>query len=93
MEPLEVLIEFIRDKGRRTIGGAPQIVKIYRHLNTMPLNVYWPNLSAGQISFMGRSLLPYERNEYMVLDPDTLEVSNPVWPNPHSHLHRPPDLL
>ena len=83
MEPFEVLLEFIRDESKPSIGGSPQIIKVYPHLNTLPYNIYWPNREAGSIAFAGRQLLPYERNEYLVMDPDTFEIEAPVWPDAH----------
>jgi hypothetical protein len=71
MEPFEVLRDLIRDKRFARIGGPPQIVKIYRHLNCMPYAVYWPTRADGGISVLGRPLLSYETTEYLVLDPDT----------------------
>lgn len=83
MEPFEALVEIIRNNDKPSIGGSPQIVKVYAHLNTMPMNVYWPSKAAGSLSFSGRMLLPYERNGYLALDPDTLEAEDPEWPDPH----------
>jgi len=74
MESFEVLRDMIRDPNLHTIGGPPQMVKIYRHMNTLPFNVFWPNRESGQLSFLGRPLLPYERNNYLTLDPDTLKT-------------------
>ena len=79
MEPFEVLLEFIRDSEKPSIGGSPQIYKVYPHLNTLPYNIYWPNRESGTISFGGRMLLPYEKNEYLAMDPDTFEVGKPEW--------------
>jgi hypothetical protein len=81
MEPFEVLLEFIRDPKKRYVGGAPQIYKLYPHMNTMPYNVYWPNDGSGTIAFGGRLLMPYERNEYLAMNPDTFVVSETVWPD------------
>lgn len=80
MEPFEVLTEFIRDEAKPYIGGAPQVYKIYKHLNTLPYNVYWPSRAARTMSFGGRQLLPYERNKFLAFDPDSFEVSEPEWP-------------
>jgi len=80
MEPFEVLTEFIRDDAKPYIGGAPQVYKIYKHLNTLPYNVYWPSREGGQITFGGRPLLPYERNKFLAFDPDSFEVSETEWP-------------
>ncbi|EGR4159104.1 TPA: hypothetical protein ACYHS5_003728 [Vibrio cholerae] len=81
MEPFEVLLDFIRDSSKPYIGGAPQMYKIYAHMNTMPYNVYWPNDGSGTIAFGGRVLMPYERNEYLAFNPDTFEVSETNWPD------------
>ena len=74
MEPLEVLIEMIRDEKYPYIGGAPQIVKVYKHMNILPYSVYWPDKITGKKTFLGRPMLDYEVNEYLTLDPDTLEL-------------------
>lgn len=78
MEPFEILRDMIRGNAHPTIGGPPQVVKIYRHMNTVPLAVRWPSAAAGTLSFMGRPLLPYERTLHPVLDPDSLEIA-PAW--------------
>lgn len=71
-EPLVVLRDMLReDPAWPTIGGSPQVAKSYVHMNTMPYNVRWGD---GRTLF-GRPLLPYERNQYMTLDPDTLQVA------------------
>lgn|GEM_PF-6959890 len=74
MEPFEVLRDMIRDPQYPTIGGPLQMVKIYRHMNTLPFNVFWPNRESGKLSFLGRPLLPYERNNFLTIDPDTFET-------------------
>ncbi len=76
MEPFEVLRDMIRDPVFSSIGGPPQIVKIYKHLNTLPYNVFWPTKGSAQITFLGRPLLPYETNRFLLLDPDTFAVYN-----------------
>jgi len=77
MEPFEVLVEMIRSKKYPTIGGPPQIIKIYRHSNYRPYGVYWPSKSSGAVTLYGRTLLDYERHRFLALDPDTLEVLRP----------------
>lgn len=74
MEPFEILRDIIREKSHPAIGGPPQVVKIYRHLNTVPIAVRWPNATEGGLSFLGRPLLPYERTLHPVLDPDSLQI-------------------
>lgn len=82
LEPFEVLVDMIRDTDMPEIGGPPQIVKIYAHMNCMPYSVYWPNKSKGKLAFLGRPLLNYEKSDYLAIDPDTLEVSKPPNPRP-----------
>jgi hypothetical protein len=72
MEPFEVLRDFCRDEKRHQIGGAPQILKIYKHMNSMPYAVYWPDRQSQGRHLMGRPLLKYEMANYLMLDPDTL---------------------
>ena len=56
------------------IGGAPQIMKVYRHANCMPYAIYWPSKESREVSLIGRPLLDYERSSYLVMDPDTLKI-------------------
>jgi hypothetical protein len=60
-EPLHVLAEMSRDRAYPTIGGAPQVVKIYRSLKVTTFAVPWHN-SDGQpiLTVLGRPLLAYE---------------------------------
>lgn len=74
MEPFEVLRDMLRDDQHPCIGGAPQLVKIYRHMNCLPFGIYWPNRASGKVSLLGRPLLDYETSTYKVLDPDTLRT-------------------
>ncbi|TAT74822.1 hypothetical protein ELH50_30250 (plasmid) [Rhizobium ruizarguesonis] len=72
-EPFEVVRDMLRDQGHsETIGGPPQIVKVYQYMKSASLAVTWPNASTGQPHLQGRALLGYERTEKFVLDPDTL---------------------
>ncbi len=34
MEPFDVITQLLREGKHHTIGGAPQVVKVYRHMNT-----------------------------------------------------------
>lgn len=83
MEPFEVLRDFIRQKKHRAVGGPPQVVKLYEHMNCMPLNVQWPDAEATQVAFMGRLLLQYERNSFLTLNPDTMGIHD-LWSNGES---------
>ncbi|MGJ8624379.1 MAG: hypothetical protein ACSHW1_16625 [Yoonia sp.] len=81
-EPFEVVRDMLRDERHsETIGGAPQIVKVYQYMKSAPLGVFWPNRVSGQIHLQGRPLLDYERTERWALDPDKL-TSEMVTPNP-----------
>jgi len=72
-EPFEVIRDMLRDQRHsETIGGAPQIVKVYQYMQTAPLAVYWPNRQSGQVVLQGRPCLGYEQIDRWVLDPDTL---------------------
>jgi hypothetical protein len=81
MEPFEVIRDMLRDPNHsETIGGAPQVVKVYQYMRTAPLGVYWPSKADGAVHLLGRACLPYERVDRWVLDPDTLisEVQPPT---------------
>lgn len=73
MEPFEVVRDMLRDPDHgETIGGAPQVVKVYQYMRTAALGVYWPHKKAGEVHLQGRACLGYERVDRWVLDPDTL---------------------
>lgn len=79
-EPFEVLRDFCRDETKRHIGGSPQIIKIYKHLNTMPYAVYWPNKVSQTRTLFGRPLIDFENPNYMTFDPDKL-IAEDFTPN------------
>jgi hypothetical protein len=80
-EPFEVVRDMLRDPAHsETIGGAPQIVKVYQYMVSTPLAVFWPTKKTGTIHLQGRECLGYERIEHFVLDPDTLHSKAPVYP-------------
>jgi hypothetical protein len=72
MEPLEVLRDVIRSGQYPTVGGAPQVAKVYRHMNSETFGVTWrsklgePDLA----TFAGRPLLEYEKPFFSFIDPD-----------------------
>jgi hypothetical protein len=74
MEPFEALRDILREEKYHSIGGAPQLVKVYRHANAIPHAIYWPDRASGNISLLGRPLLSYESSQFLLLDPDSLEV-------------------
>lgn len=73
MEPFEIICAMLRDPNHaQSIGGAPQLVKVYQYMKAATLGVYWPSKSAGAPTLRGRPCLPYERIDSWILDPDTL---------------------
>lgn len=74
MEPFEVLREFIRDDLSPYVGGSPQLVKIYQHLNAQPFGVRWPSYDNGKVSILGRILETGEKVHAPIIDPDSLSV-------------------
>jgi len=85
--PFHALLDQINDEGVSDVGGAPQLVKLYKHSNTLPMNVFWPLSkrhsesgllqSTYSITHFGRVMLGYERNDYLTLDPNTLSLVEP----------------
>lgn len=76
-EPLEILRDMLLTGDYPAIGGAPQVVKLYRHMNSLPFVTMWPP-SAPKPTVLGRPLLDYERTQLLALDMDTLTTS-PLW--------------
>ncbi|MGX5573303.1 hypothetical protein ACWKTS_18185 [Bacillus toyonensis] len=73
MEPFEVVRDLLRSSERSaTIGGAPQLVKVYQHMNCRPVGVYWPSKKTGIATLQGRILQDYEDSDFWFFDPDTL---------------------
>jgi len=72
MEPFEVLRDVIRSGRYPSIGGPPQLVKVYEHMNTLPFALYWPNRASGKVEALGRPLMDYEVSSWPVLDPDDI---------------------
>lgn len=82
MEPFEAVRDLLRNGTHPAIGGAPQLVKIYRHANATAHAVYWPDRDSEQVSLLGRPLLDYERVNFPVLDPDSLQIERRSYFNP-----------
>jgi len=80
LEPFEVVCQMLKDPNRaHSIGGAPQLVKVYEHLNTQSFAVKWGE--AGEQAFLqGRPLLNYENVDVWIMDPETLRSSRPAAP-------------
>ena len=71
MEPWEVLLEIIRSGTYDTVGGAPQLAKVYRSMNSTVFSVLWPDRN-GKPTLLGRQLLDYEVTDAPQIDPDGL---------------------
>lgn len=76
MEPFEALVALLRKAtAQDTIGGAPQMVKIYSHMNCRPIGVYWPEEVEGEPdmnrTLLGRKLFDTEKCDYSFINPDT----------------------
>ncbi|MEY8755746.1 hypothetical protein AB9M93_14900 [Peribacillus frigoritolerans] len=75
MEPFEILVDLLKQsKLEDTIGGPPQIVKVYQHMNCKPIGVYWPNKNEGKPTLMGRTLFKNEDSDFWFIDPSTLKT-------------------
>jgi len=70
MEPWEILIEMLRAGTHPTIGGPPQLAKVYRYMDTRTFAVRWPDKDSGDLTLMGRRLLGNESTDAPVIDPD-----------------------
>jgi len=74
MEPFEVLRDICRGKLYIDIRGPVQLLKVYKHHNTMPYCIYWPTRASGTLTYLGRTLASFEDLPYFRLDPDTLQT-------------------
>lgn len=87
MEPFEVIRDMLRDaKKSETVGGPPQVVKVYQYMKSAPLAVFWPDKNSGAVHLHGRRCLGYERIDRWVLDPDTLRSQ---LAEPNAQLRKP----
>jgi len=74
MEPFEVLVQMLKENNHDLIGGPPQLLKVYPHMNRTPIAVKWFSKDKEYISLLGRPLQDYENAFYPVMDPDTLRI-------------------
>jgi len=81
MEPWEVLLTMLRSGEHPTIGGPPQLAKVYRSMNSTVFSVLWPDAD-GQPTLLGRTLLHYEKTEAPRVDPDEWSQHAPSSPTP-----------
>lgn len=78
MEPFEVLREMIRENKFDAIGGSPQLLKVYEHMNRTPIAVKWKSSNSELTTLLGRPLQDYEVNNYPIIDPDSLQIEGGV---------------
>jgi hypothetical protein len=81
-EPFEVLRDILRENTNNddaSIGGPPQIAKVYQHRNSRYIGVIWPGSDGGTVSIAGRPLLGYEHPDCWILDPDNLTTTHPYY--------------
>ncbi|HWE84595.1 MAG TPA: hypothetical protein VG267_06600 [Terracidiphilus sp.] len=76
MEPFDILIDMLRDPEHSpTIGGAPQLIKVYQYMKAVSFPIYWPNKESGRFFLQGRPCVGYEHLDTKIVDPD-----NHSWP-------------
>ena len=74
MEPLDVLMKYINNEDIRSIGGNPQMLKITKFMQILPIGFYKEDADGiGNISYYGRNLLKYETFPYPIIDIRTKE--------------------
>lgn len=77
LEPFEVVRDMLRDPGRSdTIGGPPQLIRVFQYMKSAPVGVFWPEKMDGNATILGRPVLSYENVDFWILDPDSLEFTN-----------------
>jgi hypothetical protein len=80
MEPLEIIAAMLRlpnlEKDYNRIGGAPQLLKVYKSLNRVPFGVAWPVNGKDEVTLFGMPMHSLSGFPYPILDPISLKVSN-----------------
>lgn len=80
MEPFEALCNLLRKtKPDDTIGGAPQMIKVYQYQNSRPVGIYWPEKTQDPFAnrtLLGRRMFDFEDTELWFMDPKTF-ITNP----------------
>lgn len=78
MAPAVAFFEILSSHRFRDIGGAPQVTKVYEHMNQRHFGVYWPPKLPNReqhIYLRGRRLKPYEVLDHpWVYDPITTRL-------------------
>ena len=76
MEPFEALCKMLKSVDKTdSIGGPPQMIKVYQFQNSSPVGVYWPNRDPQNPklnrTLLGRKMLVFEDTELWFIDPET----------------------
>ena len=83
MEPLEIIRDIIREGKFSSVGGAPQVGKVYRNLDTRLFVVPWMVGDAITPTLAGRPLLNYETgSRWVSIDPDRPDVFTQLGESP-----------
>lgn len=79
MEPAKAFFEIMTSNRFREIGGAPQVAKIYQHMNQKHFGVYWPPNAPNDeqsIYLRGRRLKSYDVLDHpWVYEPSSTSLS------------------
>jgi hypothetical protein len=80
MEPFDILVGMLRDQEHSpTIGGAPQLIKVYQYMKAVSFPIYWPNKESGRFFLQGRPCVGYEHLDTKIVDPDNHSwIMNPI---------------
>lgn len=80
MEPLEIIRDMLispeAEQKYHLIGGAPQMVKVYKSLNRVPFGVKWKFKNNEQVTLFGKPIQTFRNMPLPIIDPLTLEYSN-----------------
>lgn len=80
MEPFEVVRDMLLASNAETefplIGGAPQMVKVYKSLNRVPFGVRWKIDGKEVVTVFGKPVKSFRSIPLPIIDPITLEYSN-----------------
>ncbi|BFP40023.1 hypothetical protein FGF1_08680 [Flavobacteriaceae bacterium GF1] len=76
-EPFEILCKMLKsNEDKPNIGGAPQMLKVYRHINTVPFAVKWSINGNERITLFGRPLQTPEKINHPLIDPQIMSITN-----------------
>lgn len=86
-EPFEAISSMLKDAQAgheyevSSIGGAPQLLKVYEFLSSSHFAVKWKNHDDIETFnyVLGRKPLGFETPELWVFDPDSLKTSHPFY--------------